>query len=411
MKRKYITMAIISTIIVGSTIGFSILKKNTTNTAVTKAEYYKIGSVEKVFINGILTPKESEDIYVDATKGEIKEVHVVDGQVVSAGEKLFTYNNETIESQIEQLDLEITTNERTKQSLNKKSKTASDNLYKKQCELEDLKNQLTKSDNKQAISENENIIEETIESDIEDSVNSNINTIIQRAEAEVKVYSEEVTAYKEKIENIDLTLNTLKKQKNKLNEEKTFTVTAPISGVVVLSQDKNNYTIPYIIIESQELIVSGTVSEKDYEKIKLDDEVNVNIVSSNKMVDGKLSYISDRPISMSELSMLQSSTTNTNTSYYEVNITLNSQENLISGFHSQGKITLGDDTIKVPKTAIVKEEDNNYLFVDNEGILDKVEVKIGQEEGDYIIIESGIKENDKVLKNPTSDTKEGIEIE
>ena len=37
MKRKYITMAIISTIIVGSTIGFCILKKNTTNTAVTKA--------------------------------------------------------------------------------------------------------------------------------------------------------------------------------------------------------------------------------------------------------------------------------------------------------------------------------------------------------------------------------------
>ena len=263
MKRKYITMAIISTIIVGSTIGFSILKKNTTNTAVTKAEYYKIGSVEKVFINGILTPKESEDIYVDATKGEIKEVHVVDGQVVSAGEKLFTYNNETIESQIEQLDLEITTNERTKQSLNKKSKTASDNLYKKQCELEDLKNQLTKSDNKQAISENENIIEETIESDIEESVNSDINVIIQKAEAEVKVYSEEVTAYKEQIENIDLTLDTLKKQKNKLNEEKTFTVTAPISGVVILSQDKNNYTTPYIIIESQELIVSGTVSEKD----------------------------------------------------------------------------------------------------------------------------------------------------
>ena len=95
MKRKYITMAIISTIIVGSTIGFCILKKNTTNTSATKAEYYKIGSVEKVFINGILTPKESEDIYVDATKGEIKEVHVVDGQVVSAGEKLFTYNNET----------------------------------------------------------------------------------------------------------------------------------------------------------------------------------------------------------------------------------------------------------------------------------------------------------------------------
>ena len=98
-------------------------------------------------------------------------------------------------------------------------------------------------------------------------------------------------------------------------------------------------------------------------------------------------------------------------SYYNVLITLNSQENLINGFHSQGKVTLGDDTIKVFKTSVINEEGKNYVFINRDGILDKVEILIQQEDGEYVIVESGLNANDVVMKNPTSETKAGVKVE
>lgn len=394
MKKKYITLAIISTIIIASTIGFVFLKKNIKDKTVNKAEYYKIASVEKVFINGILTPRESESIYIDSTKGEISEVHVTNGQAINAGDSLFTYKNPTIEAQIEEISEQITSNENSKVSINNKLTNAKNNLAQKEEQLKILKSQLEGLK-----------LEEQLES-------NSISMNIQQVTAEVSAYKEQVSAYEEQIDNVNITLNSLYNKKEKLEAEKNFVVTAPIGGTVVLSSNEKDYTQPYIIIESQELIVKGVVSEKDYKKIKVDDDISVNIISTNETVDGKILEIDDRPVSNTELGLSQvTQTTNTNVSYYNVLITLNSQDNLINGFHSQGKVTLGDDTIKVFKTSIINEEGKNYVFVDKDGILDKVEISIKEEEGEYVIVESGLNANDVVMKNPTSETKAGIKVE
>lgn len=394
MKKKYITITIIATIIIASTIGFCFLKKSIKDKTVNKAEYYKIASVEKVFINGVLIPRESESIYIDSTKGEIREVHVSNGQVVNAGDNLFTYNNPTTEAQIEEISEQITANENSKVSINNKLTSAKNNLAEKENQLKKLKNQLEEFN-----------FEDQLQAD-------NISMNIQQTNAEVSAYKEQVSAYEEQIDNVNITLNSLYNKKEKLSAEKSFVVTAPISGIIVLSSNEKDYTQPYIIIESEELIVKGVVSEKDYSKIKVDDDISVSIISTNKTIDGKILEIDDRPVSNTELSLSQvTQTTNTNVSYYSVLITLNSQENLINGFHSQGKVTLGDDTIKVFKTSIINEEGKSYVFVDKDGILDKVEISIKKEDGEYVIVESGLNANDVVMKNPTSETKAGIKVE
>ena len=394
MKKKYITITIIATIIIASTIGFCFLKKSIKDKTVNKAEYYKIASVEKVFINGILTPRESESIYIDSTKGEISEVHVTNGQTVNAGDSLFTYNNSTIEAQIEEISEQITSNENSKVSINNKLTNSKNNLAEKEEQLKKLKNQLEEFN-----------FEDQLQAD-------NISMNIQQTNAEVSAYKEQVSAYEEQIDNVNITLNSLYNKKEKLEAEKSFVVTAPIAGTVVLSSNEKDYTQPYIIIESEELIVKGVVSEKDYSKIKVDDDISVSIISTNETIDGKILEIDDRPVSNTELSLSQvTQTSNTNVSYYNVLITLNSQENLINGFHSQGKVTLGDDTIKVFKTSIINEEGKNYVFVDKDGILDKVEISIKKEDGEYVIVESGLNANDVVMKNPTSETKAGVKVE
>ena len=240
----------------------------------------------------------------------------------------------------------------------------------------------------------------------------NISMNIQQTTAEVSAYKEQVSAYEDQIDSVKTTLNSLYNKKEKLTADKNFVVTAPISGTIVLSSNEKDYTQPYIIIESQELIVKGIVSEKDYTKIKVDDDISVSIISTNETIEGKILEIDDRPVSNTELNLSQvTQTTNTNVSYYNVLITLNSQENLINGFHSQGKVTLGDDTIKVFKTSVINEEGKSYVFIDKDGILDKVEISIKEEDGEYVIVESGLNANDVVMKNPTSETKEGVKVE
>lgn len=394
MKKKYITITIISTIIIASTIGFCFLKKSINDKTANKPEYYKIESVEKVFINGTLTPRESESIYIDSTKGEISEVYVTNGQAVNAGDSLFIYNNTVIESQIDEISEQITANENSKVSINNKLTNAKNSLEEKENQLNKFKKQLEEFN-----------FQDQVEAD-------NISMNIQQTTAEVSAYKEQVSAYEDQIDSVKTTLNSLYNKKEKLTADKNFVVTAPISGTIVLSSNEKDYTQPYIIIESQELIVKGVVSEKDYNKIKVDDDISVNIISTNETIDGKISEIDDRPVSNTELNLSQvTQTTNTNVSYYNVLITLNSQENLINGFHSQGKVTLGDDTIKVFKTSIINEEGKNYVFIDKDGILDKVEISIQQEDGEYVIVESGLNANDVVMKNPTSETKEGVKVE
>lgn len=394
MKKKYITITIILTIIIASTIGFCFLKKSINDKTANKPEYYKIDSVEKVFINGTLTPRESESIYIDSTKGEISEVYVTNGQAVNAGDSLFIYNNTVIESQIDEISEQITANENSKVSINNKLTNAKNSLEEKENQLNKFKKQLEEFN-----------FQDQVEAD-------NISMNIQQTTAEVSAYKEQVSAYEDQIDSVKTTLNSLYNKKEKLTADKNFVVTAPISGTIVLSSNEKDYTQPYIIIESQELIVKGVVSEKDYNKIKVDDDISVNIISTNETIDGKISEIDDRPVSNTELGLSQvTQTTNTNVSYYNVLITLNSQENLINGFHSQGKVTLGDDTIKVFKTSIINEEGKNYVFIDKDGILDKVEISIQQEDGEYVIVESGLNANDVVMKNPTSETKAGVKVE
>ena len=394
MKKKYITITIILTIIIASTIGFCFLKKSINDKTANKPEYYKIDSVEKVFINGTLTPRESESIYIDSTKGEISEVYVTNGQAVNAGDSLFIYNNTVIESQIDEISEQITANENSKVSINNKLTNAKNNLAEKENQLNKLKKQLEEFN-----------FQDQVEAD-------NISMNIQQTTAEVSAYKEQVSAYEDQIDSVKTTLNSLYNKKEKLTADKNFVVTAPISGTIVLSSNEKDYTQPYIIIESQELIVKGVVSEKDYNKIKVDDDISVNIISTNETIEGKISEIDDRPVSNTELGLSQvTQTTNTNVSYYNILITLNSQENLINGFHSQGKVTLGDDTIKVFKTSIINEEGKNYVFINKDGILDKVEISIQQEDGEYVIVESGLNANDVVMKNPTSETKAGVKVE
>lgn len=97
-------------------------------------------------ISGQVVPGKVETIYLDPSKGKIKEIYVKEGQEVEKGQKLFTYENDDLNLQLKQasIDKKITmlnynqVNDKIKAL--EKEKSASDNSSL-ESQLEELESQ------------------------------------------------------------------------------------------------------------------------------------------------------------------------------------------------------------------------------------------------------------------------------
>lgn len=106
MKKKYLKYIIIGAIIVLSTVGIYLVKVSSKSNEVYSSNIETTvidDSSQKIYINGIIEPIENKNIYLDQSKGKVDTVSVSNGQTVNAGDLLFTYKNDTITSQVEEI--------------------------------------------------------------------------------------------------------------------------------------------------------------------------------------------------------------------------------------------------------------------------------------------------------------------
>lgn len=338
MNKK--TIIIISAILVVwiGVIGFFVVKSSVSKKeTASSTSLYTIPNAEKIFINGVVVPRDSKDFYQDPTKGDVSKISVENGQYVDKGDLLITYKNEQISSQIEDLKLQLES-------------------------LEKQKNQVPV-----------------------------VPGIPQDTSSAVQVEQ-------------------LKKQVSSLKKKEYSSVYAPFSGKVYIdSNDNIQQNQVLLTLQAMDFYVKGQVSEKDLPKIKLRQNTDVLILSTRKTKDGKISSISDRPISQ-DIAM----PTNQNQSlmsYYNVDIKFENQDDLTNGFHVQATVKLYDKEIKIPSSSLIKENNKVFVYKVIDNKLNKQNVTIGQKEGNSTVVKSGLKENDVIVKNPTKDTKEGQEIE
>ena len=342
-KKKRIILMISAIIIILSSIGFLKLKKVLKNDSMSNIETYTIPSTEKVFVNGIISPKKTKNIYLDLTKGELYEIHVINNQSVQQGDPLITYRNNQIDDQIEQV--------------------------RNQLQLaESQKKQLSKESN-----------------------GNNTNS------------------------NIEIEINQYNKQIKNLKNKKFQVVRAPISGKVVLNESNSDVS-PYIVIKSNEMYINGKVNEKDHAKIKYGQFANVKIIANDKKCTGKITNISNDPIaSIGEIANSESNelSSGNNMSYYKLDINLDSQDNVVDGYHIQASIDLGDDEIKIPQSCVLEEGNTYYVFkkIDNKLSKQKIEYSSHNDDKDKVIITEGLKKSDQIVLNPGSDLREGASFE
>lgn len=376
MKKKYIIAIVTVVILAGVGVGSYFLKQSMNKESVATMEIYTVPSTDKVFVNGKIEPEKVENIFLDATKGTVDKVEVENGDVVEKGDILFTYKNDQVQSQVEQLELQLNSAKNQKEEINKQNAEA-----KKQ--LEDLK-------------------KAGLENQIPQG--GQMPNLGQNAGGEISTGS------------VDEQIKLLEKQIKALKDKEYYKVTAPIGGKVILAESSTNPTQPYITVESGDYYISGSVNEKDQPKIKEGQEVQITILSTNKNINGKISSVGNTPIDNGASLAAQTGAqggAGGNMSYYEVKITPDSQEDLTNGFHVQASVNLDKKPIEIPKEAILSVDNEEFVFKNVDGKLVKQVITYSPKQGseDEVIVSSGLNEEDKIVSNPTPNMKEGMNVE
>nr|WP_232796218.1 HlyD family efflux transporter periplasmic adaptor subunit [Staphylococcus canis] len=228
------------------------------------------------------------------------------------------------------------------------------------------------------------------------------------------------------------------KQLNRYDGQVYNSVNATFSGTVeIVNQGNVNDGTPILRLISNEPEIQTTVSEFDLDKIKVGDDVKVTVTSNGKTGNGKITRIAQLPTSYdteanasagagatpamsgaSEGDEAQSSLTTNNpvdrdpelgkgneTSKYQVMIG-ELDFDVKNGYTVEATIPL--DTIKIPKSALTK--DNRVFVVDDKGYAHKRKIQFDDNNGD-IMIQKGLKVNEKIIKNPDNKIKDGKKVE
>lgn len=386
MKKNYLKYVVIGAIILVSTVSIYLVKAASDNSQVKSSsiETTMVGdSSQKIYINGIIQPIENKNIYLDASKGKVDTVSVTDGQAVNAGDVLFTYKNDTITSQIEEFNGQISTYQTQKERLENKKKDSNNKLTEKKNSLSNLKS---------------NPQDETIIASI------------QSLEAEVQGLETEISSYNDQLDTINDSIKDCNKKIENLKKDESIEVKADISGVVAILGSKDDYTNVFISISSNDLYIKGSVSEKYVEKLKKEQEAEVLVIANNSTIKAKVDEISKKPSTSSSIGSSMDVSANS-LSNYDVTLLLDSQENILDGYHVQATVFEEEKELKIPKEAIIEENGETFVYKVEDGALKKQNVEYEDSENDDAKILSGLEEGEEVVTNPTEDTKEGMKYE
>ena len=313
-------------------------------------EYFYVPAMDQIFVNGVVTPEESQEFYQDATLGTMSELQVENGDVVEEGALLYSYNNEELQKEIDQLYYEAARLETSRANTAYKQQLAIDRFY----EMEEEERMQTLDE----IYIDYNLAE----------IDSQIYEMYGRiAEMEEKVYNE---------------------------------VTAPFKGKVVIPEEKKA-DVPLMKLISENFYVSGTINEKDLEKVKVGQAADITVVSNNFTTLGNVSFVDTTPTD--NLDPYSQSTM----SSYPVKLSFKSLDRIVNGYHVQATIHLEENQVAIPKDAIHQDGDTVYVLVNDFGTVVRRTIQTGAETEEGVIVTSGLEADDEIIVSAQVEIQEG----
>ena len=363
MKKKWIIIGVI--VLVVLLIGINIWKQNSkTNLEVETATLKEETMSETVMTPGTLTLEKEQYIYFQAEKGEIDEILVAEGDTVSEGDNLLRYENKQLALDKQQNDLQI--------------RTAYLELEKLRKEHKEIDKEVDKDPDNELLQEEHDQIK------------------LQEQLASIEV--EQANLQKETIDS----------------ELESLIITADVEGTI-LSVDEQASSAGEMSEQSiirigslNNVIVEGTISEYDTLNIKKDQKVKLTSDAvPDEEWEGKVTFIGDLPEEDSSMGMESEDAS----VLYPIRVEVEEDIELKPGFKMLLEIITNEEKAKtLPIASVQQEDDNNYVYIVENGKAKRVDVKVGSVDTEKIEIKEGIEKDDQVIITNISDVSSGMEV-
>ncbi|HDR4897217.1 TPA: HlyD family efflux transporter periplasmic adaptor subunit [Bacillus cereus] len=382
-KKKWIIIGVIALIIIVAAINIFVMQGKKESTVKTGSVSFEKVTERKFnntkLISGQVKPGNIESFYADPTKGKVKDIAVKEGQEVEKGTKLFSYDNEEINLQVKQAELD--------------QKMADMRYAQGKKKIDSLKKEIKKAKDSWAGKEVTDSMEEQV--------------------SELEIGQKTINLEKEKV----------KLQKEELNKKQNeLMIYSNFAGVVQKLDKDAAQSSPqalggqgkaFLQVASKDPFqVQGTLTELQKSQIQKDQTLTVTAKANNKQKwTGKITEVSEFPTSaeMSQAGGMGEATQNM--SQYTYKASLDSQDGLSPGYHVSLQVNLENKTmIAVPTKSIAEKGEDVFVYIEEKGKLRKQNVKKGATDGDWTEIVEGATVGQKVVKNPSDDVYDGMEV-
>ncbi|MCU4863938.1 efflux RND transporter periplasmic adaptor subunit [Bacillus cereus] len=382
-KKKWISIGVIALIAIVAAINISLMKgkeKGDEKSDVVRFEEVTERKLNNTkLISGQVKPGNIESFYADQAKGKVKDIEVKEGQEVEKGAKLFSYDNEEINLQMKQVELD--------------QKMADMRYDQGKKKIDSLKKEIKKAKDSGAGKEVTDPMEEQV------------------SELEMAQKTTDLEKEKGKLQKEELS----KKQKE-------LTIYSNFAGVVQKldkdaaqssSQALGGQGKAFLQVASKDPFqIQGTLTELQKSQIQKDQTFTVTAKANNKKKwTGKITEVSEFPTSAEMAQAGGMGEATQNMSQYTYKASLDSQDGLSPGYHVSLQVNLENKTmVAVPTKSIVEKDDDAFVYVEEKGKLRKQNVKKGSTDGDWTEIVEGLTVGQKVVKNPSDNVYDGMEV-
>lgn len=370
MKKKIIIGTLVVLLLL-SMIGVSVYREVYAQGPTVKVLEVKQDEISSyLMVPGSVALEEEQAVYLSPERGTLKDILVEEGQAIKKGTVLAKFENAQLQLETEQNTLALESNNLKITQLRK--------------QLSDLKEQ-----------------ERSLSGGLlpDPAAAGQITAQISQVEMELKVAELE-------LKQANLQKESIAKRAGELEVKST------IEGTVLLVDESASLTAagaaqPIVLVGKMEgLIAKGFLSEYDTLKVSAGQKV---ILRSDAVPDktwpGEVTKVSTLPESQVAMGGSQAV-------QYPVLVKLSGKNPVLKpGFQVIMEIETEKKTaIVLPDSAIVDEDEAQYVYVVKKGIAHKKEIKTGIITGSKVEVTKGIKEKEKVIAKPPAKIKDGMEV-
>ena len=382
LEKKYIIFLGVIIFISVGLVSFSYIGMENSK-ANNEGKKYRLFSVEKspaLLFKGVSQSENVEEYYLESDLGEIESISVKNGQLVKKNDVIATYKNIVLQ---EEVGSQYDNLERLRLSLN----NAKENLKNAEGKRENIKTKIN------------NIEKEKSEIEISDKDDPQIiefNSNIEQYQNELEIQEDIVLQAKQLLQDATIAFSVENKNIEKSKKKISQSIKSPMNGIVYIDdRGFKDSTIPFAKVVSPKTIIKGTVTEYDYENIKINTNVTVKTLNQSIETVGRIYQINELP-DISEDGSVSS-----------YSFFIDTKDNIHYGYNVQ--ISLDLNQMKLPKEALIREADEYYVYEYSKNRVYKTKINIHQINGEYII-ESGLKEKSKIIRNPDKSLKDEKEM-